>query len=264
MVNIRLIILILFSSVLLSGCSLLASKKTTPTPTPIAQRLTAELAPFTTLTITADKKTGGISGHTFTMNLSNLDGKAKTLEYLLLYDLPDGRQQGIPGSIELGGKTSITRDDLLMGSCSKTCRFDEGVTKGTIELTYRDSSGGALGNILGDWHLQSGDKKLTSVDGLFLFQMGKQVSGWFVTMTSLGLPSKASGKLLWGPYTVTSSAAGVRISGTVSLKVSEAPQGATIYLWDGTFWKNLTTTSSGDSLSAEAPSLGTFIVATPS
>jgi hypothetical protein len=252
----KLITIIFLSSFLLSGCSLIPGNKTpAPTPTPQAAQLTPETAPFATLTITADKKTGGISGHTFTMNLSNLSVQAKSIEYLLLYDLPDGRQQGIPGTIDLSGKTTITRDDLLMGSCSKVCRFDDGVTKGTIQLTYRDASGGSVGDILGDWHLQAQDKKLTSVDGAFEFQPSKKTAGWFVTMTSLGLPAKIpEGKLIAGPYTVTASTK-TDIPGTVSFRNAVAGSASDIYYWNTGNWEKLP--------SSQAPSVSTFILVSP-
>lgn len=254
-------VFLILASVLLSGCSLPWSKPTaTPTPTPQAQRLTPDKAPFTTLTITPDKKSGSVSGHTFTMNITGLDASQKTLEYVLLYDLPDGRQQGIPGSIALEGKSSLTRDDLLMGSCSKVCRFDDGVKKGTIELTYRNEMGDATGDALGDWHLQSGEKILTSVDNTFEFQTPKAPAGWVVTMTSFGLPAKINGRLLVGPFTLTSSST-LKTPGTVTFKSSGAGQGAAISMWDGSSWRPLATKSaSGDSISADAPSLGTFVL----
>ncbi len=262
-INLRQATLLLCTSIFLSGCSLFGGKPAaTPAPTPMVEKLTPDKAPFTTLTITADEQSGVISGHTFTMSLSNLNPSQNTLEYVLLYDLPDGRQQGIPGSVTLGGKTSISRNDLLMGSCSKTCRFDDGVTKGTIEITYRDASGNATGDALGNWHLQSKDKILSNVDDTFEFEPTKTTTGWFVTMTSFGLPSPAKGNLLAGPYTVTSSVVGARIPGTVTFKSNGAGQNATIYLWDGSSWQALTTTSaSADLISATAPNIGTFVLA---
>lgn len=260
------VLLLVASGIFLSGCTLpWAKPAATPVPTPEAQRLTPDNAPFTTLTITSDKKSGSVSGHTFTMAISNIDASQKTLEYVLLYDLPDGRQQGIPGSIDTSGKSSITRDDLLMGSCSKVCRFDDGVTKGTIELTYRDASGNATGDALGDWHLQSSDKLLTSVDGSFQFQQTKSSPGWFVTMTSFGLPQKVTGKLLAGPFAVTTSSSGSKVPGLVTFKSPNLVAGATISLWDGISWKSLATKSaSGDTISAEAPTIGTFALVSSS
>lgn len=261
----RLGLFLLATSLFLAGCSLpfgLGQKSTpTPSPTPEVQILTPEKAPYTRLTLTADKQTGVISGHTLTLSLMNLDARAQVLEYLLLYDLPDGRQQGVPGKIDLTGQSSITRDDLLMGTCSKTCRFDEGVTKGTIELTYRDGSGATLGDIIGDWHLQNGDKILTSVDDSFEYAMLSRPSGWFVTESNLGLPAAMSGKLVAGPFVVTGSGS-VALSGTATFKLTQPVTGLKFYLWDGKSWQELTNNLKvdGQNVSVSSPSLGTFVV----
>ncbi|KKT74076.1 MAG: hypothetical protein UW69_C0049G0009 [Microgenomates group bacterium GW2011_GWA2_44_7] len=260
----KLPLCVITTAILLAGCSLpFGAKKNSPTPTPSSQgeRLTLQQAPFTTLTVTANKESGVVTGHTFAMQLQNLLTTPKTLEYLILYDLPDDRQQGIPGSIELTGSNSASRKDLFMGSCSKTCRYDQGVANGTVQLTYRDESGGAIGDIIGNWHLQTGNKLLTSVSSDFIFEMDAKPSGWFITMTGLGLPAPLENKVIGGPYVITSSGAS-NLSGVVKFKLTSPSNGAKILLWDSQRWKelNINLKLDGQIISASTDSLGTFVV----
>ncbi len=81
-------------------------------------------------------------------------------------------------------------------------------------------------------------------------------------MTSLGLPGKLpGGKLLSGPYTVTSSDPALKLAGIVTFGAQSAGAGAAVYNWNGNSWQQLTVKSaSANTVSAEAPSLGTFVL----
>lgn len=64
--------------------------------------------PVASLTPTAD-------GHWLNLKVDKINIPAATMDYELLYDLPDGRTQGVPGTITLNGLKVIERK-LLLGS----------------------------------------------------------------------------------------------------------------------------------------------------
>ena len=87
---------------------------------------------------------------------------------------------------------------LLMGSASSgKYRFDAGVSTGTMTITFRDSQGKSVGKLSTDFHLQSGETILTSVDGKFTFNLDKVAKGvFFVTMPTFVQP-EASQYVFW-------------------------------------------------------------------
>ena len=62
--------------------------------------------PVTTLAPSAD-------GHWLKLKIEKYEGLGETLDYELLYQLPDGRTQGVPGTITLAKESEIERDLLL-------------------------------------------------------------------------------------------------------------------------------------------------------
>jgi len=132
--------------------------KPTPTPQQIMEELSAEELPLVWLTPSADK-------HEVILEIKNIKN-AITLEYELTYlskDIP----RGVVGTINLKeGETSITRK-ILLGTCSRNvCKYDEGVTGGTLTLRLRGSEG--LIKVTGDFDLQSKNRQI-------------EVRGWKIT-----------------------------------------------------------------------------------
>ncbi|MEK7550169.1 MAG: hypothetical protein AAB535_00075 [Patescibacteria group bacterium] len=82
---------------------------------------------------------------------------ATSLDYELLYSLPDGRTQGVPGTVKLDGN-DVTRDLLLGSESSGKFRYDEGVTGGTITIRFRDSKGKLIGKLSTQFTLTSPKK----------------------------------------------------------------------------------------------------------
>lgn len=132
--------------------------------------------------------------------------KAVSMDYELLYTLPDGRTQGVPGTVKLEGATSIERDLLLGSESSGKFRYDEGVETGTLTIRFRDTKGKLLAKFSTKWHLQSDAMELTSVDGNFTYELEDSSDAWFITMQSFGLPSSSSIlEVSSGPYGVFTS-----------------------------------------------------------
>lgn len=132
--------------------------------------------------------------------------KAVSLDYELLYELPDGRTQGVPGTVDLDGKTSFERKLLLGSESNGKFRYDEGVETGSLTVRLRDSKGKLLAKFSTKWHLQSTDTELTSVDENFKYVLEKKPkSGYFITMETFGLMDKSITSIESGPYGVFSS-----------------------------------------------------------
>ncbi|MBN1169199.1 hypothetical protein JXA63_04895 [Candidatus Woesebacteria bacterium] len=73
-------------------------------------------------------------GHWLKLDVSGISQNADKMEYELIYNLPDGRVQGVPGSIELEGESKVERDILLGTESSGNYYYDEGVESGTLTL----------------------------------------------------------------------------------------------------------------------------------
>lgn len=187
--------------------------------------------PYTTLTPTDDGHWLGLS-----IEKINIPG-AESLDYELLYNLPTGEPQGVPGTIMLDGQSSITRDLLLGSESSGKFRYDEGVEQGTLTLRFRNDKGKLLVKFVSKFHLQSGEEELTHVDGGFGYILKKiPTKTYFVTMDTFGVPGELpSGNVSGGPVAVLSSAT-VAQPGTVEMN-------GQVHMWDGSVWEAL----SGDS-----------------
>lgn len=156
--------------------------------------------PFAALTPTSD-------GHYINLKIDKITlPKAVSLDYELLYSLPDGRTQGVPGTVDLKGQTSFERKLLLGSESNGKFRYDEGVKDGSLTVRLRDSKGKLLAKFSTKWHLQSGDMELTSIDENFTYTLEKKPKGmYFVTMETFGLPDKSITSVESGPYGVFAS-----------------------------------------------------------
>ncbi len=116
--------------------------------------------PITSLTPSDD-------GHWLTLLVERITIDAASLDYELLYKLPDGRTQGVPGSITLKGEDEIERELLLGSESSGKFRYDEGVDKGTLTLRFRNDKGKLIAKFSTEFALLSGVSELASIDGDF-------------------------------------------------------------------------------------------------
>lgn len=160
--------------------------------------------PFASLTPTED-------GHYINLKIDKITlPKAVSLDYELLYSLPDGRTQGVPGTVDLDGKTSFERKLLLGSESNGKFRYDEGVVDGSLTVRLRNSNGKLLAKFSTKWHLQSIDTELTSIDENFTYVLEKKPKDmYFVTMETFGLPRLEEAGLpdsvSAGPYGVFAS-----------------------------------------------------------
>jgi hypothetical protein len=189
--------------------------------------------PVASLTPTSD-------GHWLTLKIEKFKVPAETLDYELLYTLPDGRTQGVPGSVSIKGEDSIERKLLLGSESSGKFRYDEGVTQGTLTLKFRNSQGKLVAKFSTKFHLQNDTKDLSSVDGEAKFSLSKLPSKtFFVAMNTFGVPQEAPAELSAGPWGFFSSST-APLSGTVDLASAKT------YAWTGSKWLELTGGAASD------------------
>ena len=166
---------------------------TSPTSQPeVVRELSQSEWPVVSLTPTVDAKIPNSLGHLldFKVQKINVSGAA-SMDYLLVYNTIDGGQQGVPGTVKLTGG-DVDKNLLLGSESSGKFRFDAGVNRGTITITFRDGNGKSLGKLSADFHLQSNETVLTSVDGKFTYNLEKPAKGvFFVTMPTFVQPESS-------------------------------------------------------------------------
>lgn len=155
--------------------------------------------PVASLTPTSD-------GHWLNLVIDKVKIDAKTMDYELIYQLPDGRTQGVPGTVTLQPGEAIEKKILLGSESSGKFRYDEGVKDGTLTLRFRNDQGKLLAKFTSDFVLLSGTKELESVDGKFIVNLNKlSTKTFYVVMPTFGVPQMPSEGISEGPYGFFSS-----------------------------------------------------------
>lgn len=182
--------------------------------------------PIASLTPSAD-------GHWLKLVVSKLLSSAVSMDYELLYQLPDGRTQGVPGTIKLTGQDKIERD-LLMGSeSSGKFRYDEGVKEGTLTLRFRNANGKLITKLSTKFALLSKTKELKSVDEKLSYMLPSVNSkDFFVVMETFGVSNETPAEVVSGPFGIFTSSKQA-VSGTVGL------EGTDIYFSTASGWTKL-------------------------
>ena len=188
--------------------------------------------PFTSLTPSSD-------GHWLKLEISNLQIEAETLDYELLYTLPDGRTQGVPGTIKLTAEKKIERDLLLGSESSGKFRYDEGVKEGSLTLRFRDSGGKLIAKFATNFSLLTKTDTLAATDAEFKYILPKTSKEFFVVMQTFGLPNDTEFEVKNGPYGIFTSSKAA-FPGTVEMG------GGEIYFRDRSNWKKLVDYKSSD------------------
>lgn len=76
------------------------------------------------------------------LRLSGLPIDLESVEYELTYDTDSGLPRGVLGKIITDGKSQITRDDIVLGTCSSgKCVYDSGVDKVNLSLKFNGADG---------------------------------------------------------------------------------------------------------------------------
>jgi len=183
--------------------------------------------PVVSLTPTTD-------GHWLNLKIDKIKiSGAYSMDYELLYNLPDGRTQGVPGSITLNGQSLIERKLLLGSESSGKFRYDEGVKEGTITIRFRNDKGKLIARFTTKFALLSNTKEPESVDQKFSVVLEKSVKGFMVLMETFGIPASAPSDIKSGPY-------GIFYSESTSLKGEAKLESYVPYLYTNSNWEKNT------------------------
>ena len=144
-------------------------------------------------------------GHWLDMKVQKLQVSADKLDYEFLYTLSDGRQQGVPGVIDIKGKGGVEEELLLGSESSGKFRYDEGVEKGSLILRFRDSKGKLVSKLETDFVFLENPESIESPDGSFKFTPDSEMkTGFFVVMNTLGMDNPPS-SVKSGPFGIFTS-----------------------------------------------------------
>jgi len=270
--KIFVVTILLFSSLLLSGCGLKKSAtkmggtsgaNPTPTPTkPIEQ--TIKERPFVSLLPSADS-------HWLTLEIKKIIEGTSSLEYELIYfaEVEGNRiERGVStaGSpVELASQAEFSKK-ILLGSAScttGTCKYkyDEGVNEGTMTLTLSGASGKEkYESVFRIQKGKEGKEGLTTGDGVFSFvSTNFPATSVYLTISSVGVPSSLPSGVVpkTVPYGIFSS--GAIKGGTVTFKTVLTT--TSIYAFDGKAWSKLTTEISNGEAKATSSGQNIFILA---
>lgn len=158
-----------------------------------------DLRPVASLTPSED-------GHWLKMVVEKIVFDAASMDYELLYYLPDGRAQGVPGTIKLTGQDSIERDLLLGSESSGKFRYDEDVEEGTLTIRFRNEKGKLTGKLITDFTLKVDVEEVVSVDGNFTYKFSESPQDvYYVVMSTFGVPTNPPSDVQSGPYGLFSS-----------------------------------------------------------
>lgn len=214
---------------------------------PISER------PFITLSPDA-------TGRSLDISITNAPTEGD-MEYEMIYNA-SGKQEGALGSIFLGSEKQPIVKSILLGSKSGGGKitYHEGVTGGSLTVTYDETRLKESWNYL---HYNSDEPSVSSTDAKFEAVLGKTAlkkDAVVIVMKTFGYP-KMEGKVVSGPYGFFTQ---TPIKGTaqVTLKLPAGEHvNPTIYEWNGTAWKKLTTKLQDDAVSATATA-NVFVVTT--
>lgn len=180
--------------------------------------------PFVTLTPRSD-------GHEFTLEVFGV-ADFDSVEYELVY-LAGGLSRGAIGTAKLEGRDTLERK-ILLGSCSRgVCKYDEGVTGGTLTLRFR--KGGEVAKYEEDFTLDQGVDELVSPDEKFSLTASFPGSIFYTVIATAGAPELPDGEVVAGPYGVFTSGS-QRLGGSVEIKTDSE---AKVLVWDGSTWQEL-------------------------
>lgn len=264
--------LVLFSSILLSGCALRKSAvnpseipeaKPTPFPTkPIEQ--TIKERPFVSLIPSTDR-------HWLTLEVKNIVKGTEGLEYELTYfaEAEGSRiERGVSTAgkpVDLNGATSFFKK-ILLGSAScttGTCKYkyDEGISEGTLTLTLNKAGGKEkYESVFRVQQGKEGKEGLTTGDGVFSYaSTSLPATVVYLGISSVGIPAQlpegVTPKTI--PYGIFSSGA---VKGGIAAFKTDLTS-VSIYAFDGKAWDRLATTVTEGRAKAASTTQNIFILA---
>jgi hypothetical protein len=242
---------------LLTGCN--KKPAGTPAPTPRVKKVDTHVneeplasRPYVRLIPRAD-------AHAITVSVEELKKKSAELEYEVEYN-SGPLLQGAFGTIDLAKGSTPFSKEILLGSCSTggKCAYNADVTGGTMTLRF----GNPDYTLKQEWSFTEkakAQKEFSSRDAKFTLNTSKAKNSASVVVVyqTPGYPGTISKDVVAGPYTVSSAG---DITGTVSISMHlSTDDKATIMSWDGSAWKELSTTTADRTATAQGSMASVFI-----
>ncbi len=76
------------------------------------------------------------------LEIKNIPSSVESIEYELTYLTGSGLPRGVLGKINTKGENEISRDDIVLGTCSSgKCVYDTGVTSIDLSLKFNSKDG---------------------------------------------------------------------------------------------------------------------------
>jgi len=212
--------------------------------------------PFVTLTPRAD-------GREVTLIIDNVTN-ATSAEYELEYQA-ESLIQGVFGTIDFTEDRPPVSKDLLFGSCSKgKCRFDEGVTGGSLTIRFEGPTDPYV--LKSDFNLQlMGDREgvFTSKDikaKLDVGRSGLPLTTYVIVTGTMGLPAEVEGEVIAGPYAFLAATSPKLTAAELTIQSKEDLTDAQLLYWTGSAWSELETEVTEGKITAPVTNLGTYVV----
>lgn len=248
--------LVIVSGLLLSGC--FGSGGGGEEKEVKAKEIASDLLPYVELIPRSDM-------HRLDVGIYNL--KSKRIDYQIIYTLNvkgNPVERGFGGrDVRISGNELVKNGDfaIVFGSeSSGKFKYDEGVTEGQVQVSYRDEKGKVTGRSSSDWRLFDGKlaSSFASKDSKFSYTINSKTKDVFLVMHTFSTPSLFSGKIKSGPY-------GVFTSGKSNLagKVSFTADAGKVTYFDkaSKSWKEAASKSENGQVTAAVPGMTVFLLA---
>lgn len=126
------------------GMYFMNSGKQTPTEEPEDIPEPTIALPTVTDTVSVDLK-GKSGNQAIVLSISGIPQNTQSVEYEITYNTAAGLPRGVLGKIQLKGESEISRDDIVLGTCSSgKCVYDTGVKEVNLTLKFNAADGASV------------------------------------------------------------------------------------------------------------------------
>lgn len=194
------------------------------------------------------------------LTIHDLKKPAKSVEVTLEYDRNKGVLDAVLNSFAIDETPLI--EEMFLGSKSAGghTTYHDDVIGGTMTLDFSQEDYALEVPWRYDDAKTSYDQLSTS-DGKFQLSLDKPIKqSKVVIMQSPGLPGKANGEVLSGPYYISTVGDLPETTMSVSMRITEESPNAVIMGWDGTEWVEYPSTVDGKTVSTKGDLVSTYIV----
>lgn len=231
------------------------SPKTTPRKVSRINQLAQDKRPFVQLVPHPDPaRCDGIS-----LLIDNLRNNETLAEYELEY-MAGPLIQGVFGRRNF--TEAAEHKPLELGSCSKgKCTCDTNISGGSLTLRFAADEEYTLKGDFSYQNVSEANGVITSRDVKLSLDVGSALpaSTTVIIASTFGLPEDMDGEVVSGPYGIFAPK-GVTPRGPMELSVQTKEENVSLYFWDGTSWKKLSSEVENGKITAEINELGVAVL----